>query len=157
MQEFVCQHCNKSFKKYEKSSKFCSRECWRNGHVVWNKGKKLNYLPPTSFKKGEMIGEKHHMWKGGKWCWARRETIKRDNGTCQYCGLIEQVIMDVAHIIPTNGDKNRRYGIHDLNNLITLCPNCHRRFDKGIIELKDHSAHLKNSANSVKEPNPTPS
>jgi len=55
--------------------------------------------------------------------------------------------MEVAHIKPILGNGNRRY-IHELNNLdnlITLCANCHRRFDKGVISFDDITAHLKSS------------
>jgi len=70
----------------------------------------------------------------------RKQALKRDDYTCKNCGLREPEIMDVAHLKPINGNKNRRYTVQDLNNLITLCPNCHRRFDKGLIE---DTAHLK--------------
>lgn len=80
--------------------------------------------------------EKHPRWKGGLIIWARKQALERDNYTCQYCGLNEKEIMEVAHIVPVMGEKNRRYTSQDVNNLITLCPNDHTRFDKGLIVLQ---------------------
>jgi len=41
------------------------------------------------------------------------------------------IIVDVHHIIPWEKCKK-----HEYNNLIALCPNCHRRADKGEIDRK---------------------
>ena len=110
--------------------------------MIWNKGKKLGYVPKTAFKKGQNLGDRHPNWKGGLWCWAKNKVIKRDKGVCQICGLNEPDIMDVAHIKPAGGDYKRKYTPQDIKNLITLCPNDHRRFDKKLIQL-NNSAHLK--------------
>jgi len=97
-------------------------------------------LPPTIFKKGQNSGKKHPLWKGGMIIYWRNKVLKRDDYTCKNCGLKEPKIMDVAHLKPINGNKNRRYKPQDPNNLITLCPNCHRRLDKGLLK---YTAHLK--------------
>lgn len=65
--------------------------------------------------------------------------------------------MEVAHIIPISGNGNRRY-IHELNsldNLLTLCANCHKRFDKGVISLDDITAHIKSPLINGETPNGT--
>jgi predicted restriction endonuclease len=100
-------------------------------------------MPPTAFKKGQLDGEKHPLWKGGMIIYWKKQVLKRDDYTCRNCGLREPEIMDVAHIEPINGDRNRRYTPQNANNLIVLCPNCHRRFDKGLINLEVKTAHLK--------------
>jgi len=41
------------------------------------------------------------------------------------------IVVDVHHIIPWEKCKK-----HEYNNLIALCPNCHRRADKGEIDRK---------------------
>ena len=41
------------------------------------------------------------------------------------------IVIDVHHIIPWEKCKKHEYG-----NLISLCPNCHRRADKGDIDRK---------------------
>lgn len=92
------------------------------------------------FKSG--FGDKHHNWKGGKWLYWRRQALKRDDYTCQKCGLRDEEIMDVDHIIPKRDSSQRfKWEIADINNLQVLCPNCHKR--KSIQEQKFHSAHLK--------------
>lgn len=104
----------------------------------WSCYLKYRPLPKTVFKKGKNAGQNHVRWKGGTVLYWRKVALKRDDYTCQNCKLQEKEIMDVAHIVPINGNKNRRV-LHPLNNadnLVTLCPNCHRRFDKGIIELR---------------------
>ena len=70
-------------------------------------------------------GEKHWNWKGGiARKYLRTLCKERDNGTCQDCGLHEPEIMDVDHIKAKAKFPELQ---HELSNLITLCPNCHRR------------------------------
>lgn len=49
-------------------------------------------------------------------------TLKRDNNTCQCCGFQREKDMRVHHINSWNIDEEHRM---DVNNLITLCPDCH--------------------------------
>ncbi len=42
-----------------------------------------------------------------------------------------QTPVEIAHITPWSKAK-----CHEFSNLIALCPNCHARFDKGVIDLK---------------------
>lgn len=99
--------------------------------------------PPT------MKGSCHPRWKGGKLLYAKKVVLERDKFTCKNCGLVDRDIAEVAHIKSVSemkGDKpswySRRYDVQDVNNLIVLCPNCHARYDKGLI--KD-TGHLKPS------------
>lgn len=73
---------------------------------------------------GKYRGDKNPSWKGGKWRWIKKQALLRDDYTCQICGLREPEIMEVDHIKPKSIYPNFK---NDLNNLITLCPNCHRR------------------------------
>ena len=82
---------------------------FKKGMIPYNKGKKTGKLP--------------HNWKGGIATVKERARI-RDNYTCQICGLREPEIMEVDHILPKSRFKNKEF---ELENLITLCPNCHRR------------------------------
>lgn len=87
-------------------------------------------------------GEKHPRWKGGKWLYWRRQALIRDNYTCKHCGLYDKEIMDVDHIVPIRAtlkerremEKQKDIDINGINNLQTLCPNCHKR--KTIREAK---------------------
>ena len=80
-----------------------------------------------------MIGKKHPNWQGGKsfepypidWTDRFREAIrKRDNYVCQLCGIHQDELkgfnrkLDIHHI---DYDKDNL----NLNNLISLCRNCH--------------------------------
>lgn len=81
---------------------------------------------------GKYRGEKNPSWKGGKWRWIKREAKIRDNNTCQVCGLKDEEIMEVDHIKPRSRHPSL---IFVLENLVTLCPNCHRR--KTLREYKE--------------------
>jgi predicted HNH restriction endonuclease len=54
----------------------------------------------------------------------RAYILERDNYICQVCKFREPDIMDVDHIKPVSLFPELQY---DLDNLTTLCPNCHRR------------------------------
>lgn len=90
-------------------------------------------------KKGKpnplRAGENSNWWKGGvtpeykkritstRWERLRREIIKRDGGRCQMCGVFPARI-EVHHIIPWRISKD-----DSPENLMTICPPCHRRLD----------------------------
>ena len=78
-------------------------------------------------------GENHHAWRGGMQKWFRRQVLKRDKNTCSRCGLkdVTPGFMEVDHIEPKALSESLRF---DVENGMTLCPNCHRR--KTIIDMK---------------------
>jgi len=79
-----------------------------------------------------IMGEKSNSWKGGsKEYWGKQCKI-RDDYTCQICGHREPEIMVADHILPKSTYPQFSC---DINNLITLCPNCHAR--KTIREKKN--------------------
>lgn len=115
----------------------------------WNKGKKTGIVPRTAFKRGvpswnkgipvnrstkEKIRknltrkfsnpENHPRWSGGKSRWNSRQAKIRDDYTCQICGLRDPEIMEVDHIKPRSIFPELDFV---MENLMTLCPNCHRR------------------------------
>jgi 5-methylcytosine-specific restriction endonuclease McrA len=51
----------------------------------------------------------------------KREVLRRDNYTCQYCGQ-HSLVLTVDHIIPRHLG-----GAHTWHNLVTACPNCNHR------------------------------
>lgn len=88
-------------------------------------------------------GENHHQWiegdreYNGKWWRARRQTLERDDFQCQYCGTRAEQIgrnPDVHHIVPLRKFDTPQEA-HRLDNLISLCRQCHRRAEAGNIEL----------------------
>lgn len=96
-----------------------------------------NHSPETKKKisnklYGKYRGDNNPSWKGGKWRWVKNKALLRDDYTCQDCGLRDEYIMDVDHIIPKSVRKEL---LCDIDNLITRCPNCHRR--KTLKEYKE--------------------
>jgi len=122
--KYLCRFCGKPSVKPKKY--YCSDECY------WNCQRSVS------------------------WRFARKGTFNRDGGECVKCGkkLNYDNTWDCHHIIPVkelynlsintvyknhhwdglNTDK-KNHGwaiiytllIHDINNLITLCPACHKR------------------------------
>lgn len=131
-----CQNCGKIFEKLKSSSmrywetvKFCSIKC--SGTLI-KKGEPLpehikvgareKYKKQTEQKQQGVL---NNNWKGGlSWPFLKRCALDRDNYTCQSCGHNEPEIMEVDHIKPKSKFPELKL---DINNLITLCPNCHRR------------------------------
>ena len=96
---------------------------FQKGHgSLWNKdtAKKVS-------DKLKAIGHKPNTngnWKGGKIDYLKKKAKERDDYTCQVCGLRDDEIMQVDHIRP----KSLHPELYEiLENLLTLCPNCHAR------------------------------
>ncbi len=51
----------------------------------------------------------------------RREVFRRDNYTCQYCG-VQTHSLTMDHVVPRH-----RGGQHTWTNLVSACPACNRR------------------------------
>ncbi|MDY6992470.1 MAG: HNH endonuclease [Pseudomonadota bacterium] len=51
---------------------------------------------------------------------SRREILRRDKHTCQYCGATKQLTLD--HVIPLS-----KGGKHTWNNVVTACERCNNR------------------------------
>ena len=92
------------------------------------KGKSWN--PDTQFKAG-VRPEESPRWKGGI-TFAKRKAKERDDYTCQICGLRDVEIMEVDHAVPLSINPSLKY---EMSNLVTLCPNCHKR--KTLREIKE--------------------
>ena len=73
----------------------------------------------TDYQLGEMYDEYN----------VRQYVLKRDNYTCQCCGAhatkTKQVKLHVHHL------ESRKTGGNAPNNLITLCPTCHKAIHEG--------------------------
>jgi hypothetical protein len=79
------------------------------------------------FSKIKFCADKHPRWSGGKWIYWRKQALIRDNYTCQECNLYDPDVMQVDHI--DSSIKANMYSKinHNINNLKTLCANCHAR------------------------------
>lgn len=131
---------------------------FQNGGISPMKGKKhteeakqkqrIARLGKPGFWKGKKFDQQHleklsRVRKGIKpWNFTgkgqhylRRLALIRDNYTCQICGLKDAEIMEVDHIKQKAIYKDL---LTDIENLITLCPNCHRRKTIRNKELHKH-------------------
>lgn len=83
-----------------------------------------------------MVGSKNPQWTGGKlnyygenWIQQNQRARQRDHFTCQRCGITESQLgknLDVHHVKPFKLCANHKEA-NRLENLISLCPPCHRR------------------------------
>jgi predicted restriction endonuclease len=64
--------------------------------------------------------------------WIRMQAIKRYGNKCELCGY--RLTVDTHHILPKN-----KGGLHEIDNLIVLCPNCHALITRGYLSLKDRN------------------
>ncbi|MDN4525288.1 HNH endonuclease [Fictibacillus fluitans] len=126
-------------KKRKVNCALCNQEFYKKQSVI----KKLNFCSENCMgiyysESGIFAGSKSGTWQGGdinyygpNWRRQRREARKRDNFTCQDCGINEVTLgqeLSVHHIIPFrqfNGDWKRA---NRLSNLVSLCEYpCHRK------------------------------
>lgn len=75
-----------------------------------------------------MMFENNPNWRGGwedyygpDWESQRRLALKRDNKTCNKCEMMGNTI---HHIVPYRVSHD-----NSLENLLTLCPNCHSKIE----------------------------
>jgi len=112
-----CEHCGEAntYSPPSEASRFCSREC-ANEHLC---------------------GEQHPSYKaridyyGHRWNPQRERALERDGYQCQICGAGGEEIgknPHVHHITPVRkfDDPN---DAHDLDNLVTLCPEHHAEWE----------------------------
>lgn len=132
----ICEKCKTEFKKLRSTSmrvwgmqRFCSLAC--SGTLI----KKGFPLPEHIHKaiiesvvkqrKQMMKGEINPNWRGGKsYAFKKKVALLRDNYSCLMCGHREPAIMEVDHIKPKCQFPELAL---EMSNLVTLCPNCHRR------------------------------
>ncbi|MFF4122667.1 HNH endonuclease [Microbispora rosea] len=90
------------------------------------------------------------IWEPGRTIWSTRRALtphirdkvfERDGYSCVNCGLsvVEgpleasiKTVLEIAHVTPLAAG-----GTSGLENLITLCANCHRLFDHGTVQHPD--------------------
>ena len=96
----------------------------RMGEKNWAKRPDVRKKISEAYR-GWIDKEKNPNWKGGTSVnYYRKKILLRDDFTCRHCGLQDEIIMDVDHIKPRRILLESSY---ELKNLITLCPNCHKR------------------------------
>lgn len=131
-----CQHCEKEYGVVPcrvGKSKFCSRDCQLRGQL-WTQERRDKIGRATSGKRLAITGEKHYYWKGGSWNYVKTLVRLRDQDICQCtgacgwhlgkkCEFSDSYIMHVDHIKPKKLFPDLRL---DMDNLLTVCPNCHQ-------------------------------
>jgi DEAD/DEAH box helicase domain-containing protein len=74
---------------------------------------------------------------GPNWQQQRQKVLERDDFRCRTCGTGESTLLHVHHIRPFREyryipGENENYRLANKpDNLITLCPSCHRRAEAG--------------------------
>lgn len=130
-----CDYCGKEYylcqSKAEKSKfHFCCRECKDKAQRL-SSGEQFEKLRPLHYGQGKGI----HSY--------RDRAFQEYEHKCSVCGWNEdENILEVHHI-----DENRNN--NDINNLIILCPICHRKLTNHLYELVDrHTIVKKEKENS---------
>lgn len=105
---------------------------------------------------GEFTGEGHPNWEGGGneaygegWHTVRKHALERDGYECAVCGKPKEEIgrnPDVHHIVPVRAfaesEDHEKKDAHRLNNVISLCIDCHRKADFGVIPKDDLQSRI---------------
>lgn len=99
----ICKHCGQSFNSASKNAKYCSNSCKQKNYR--EKQKSLN-LEAKSIK---------YYYK-----------IFKDI-PCEICSW-KETSRDLHHIIEVSEG-----GLTEINNLISVCPNCHRMIHNNLI------------------------
>jgi len=67
----------------------------------------------------------------------KREVLRRDDYTCQYCGQ-KVIYLTIDHVTP-----RRLGGRHTWDNLVAACPSCnHRKGGRTVDQAQMHLLHL---------------
>lgn len=128
--EVECNFCGSQMSVLESriengGGKFCSKRCLAN------------------WMSENRRGPNHHQWEGGtinygrKWWAVRRQALCRDEYTCQRCGLTKDDLgcnPDVHHILRVRDFDNPQQA-HTLDNVVSLCRNCHRNVEAGNVPV----------------------
>jgi 5-methylcytosine-specific restriction endonuclease McrA len=130
-------YINRNINKFENF--YCSKECRHKfGKHDFSKGKKWNL---TFEQRQKHIGQYNPQWKNGSsklpYDWRFNNLLKdivkkRDNYICQDCGRCRN---QVKYLIVHHKDFNKMNS--NLDNLITLCPSCHGKYNKLDCEFPD--------------------
>ncbi len=89
----------------------------------WTVGYRRRKLGNRKYFRGEILKHK---------AWIRFQAIKKYGNKCELCGY--KMAIDTHHIIP-----KYKGGVHEINNLMIVCPNCHALITRGHLSLKSRS------------------
>lgn len=125
--EKMCLICLETFYTKKDKQKYCSRECFEVSHKVMMRGAgNPAFIDGRSFNK--------RSYRGANWEEIRLRIYRRDNFTCQDCGIKCESKRDAVfsgNVIQCHHIE--KYSIAQNNsdeNLVTLCLDCHSEADK---------------------------
>lgn len=124
-----CDYCGKEYyvrpSRVDKSQfHFCCRQCKDQAQQL-DSGEQFKELRPAHFGQGKGASS------------YRERAFRKYEHKCSVCGWDEdENILEVHHI-----DENRKNG--DIDNLIILCPTCHRKLTNHLYELVDRHTIVK--------------
>ena len=112
MPEEAKKKVSEKLKQLHKEGRISKAGCYKKGHEPWNFGISMHLSPRTEFKPGQLVGEKHHSWRGGV-------NISADDGTYLWISKGKRarrarVVYEKAHgkipkgyvIFHINGDRD---------------------------------------------------
>lgn len=114
-----------------KEHNFCGRFCaatWRSSGIMSG--------PNNSTWQGG-----HMSYRGENWNRQRIAARKRDNDTCQRCGVIARGL-PVHHVTPFHLFTDYR-DANKIENLVTLCPKCHGKAEIAFLRNNPDIADLR--------------
>ena len=109
----ICKHCGKEFNTASKNAKYCSDSC-----------KQKNYRAKQKTISLESFSIKHF--------YKIFEKIP-----CELCGW-DKTSRDLHHIVEVSNG-----GLNILENLLCVCPNCHRMIHENLISEDDLNKIIK--------------
>lgn len=122
------------------------------GYGKWGKGKKQT-KETIEKRVSQFRGDKHWNWNsglknpnsnGGELRYWKKQALIRDDFTCQICGLKDPEIVEVDHIKSKSLHPELK---NDIDNLVTMCANCHRR--KTLRDIKNKAIRFRRRKNEA--------
>lgn len=128
---YYCERCGKLVSKPFGANKFCSIKCANTHKISTEQRKKISN---QIIKFWDKKGRKNQIKKVPKSILdlSKRtisKILKRANQGCMICGWNEATC-DIHHIIP-----KKQGGSNNNENLIVICPNCHRKVHNKILQI----------------------
>ena len=127
----ICAYCNGVFEN-DRGGEYCSLVCANNA------------------RRPDNSGASHPNWQGGKvdypyygykWREVREKALERDGLQCRACGIEQSELSSSLHVHHRQPLREFEYhsAANRLDNLVTLCPSCHPKVERGTIEVPTDS------------------
>jgi len=155
----ICDICNKEFTAYQPGVKRCSAECRKKATKDWFKNvekscivcgmlfrggystkycescrtktrcaQHMTIVPRVRIEEKNLIeGNRNTWYSDGFSAFLKKQVKDRDGWQCYICH--KETGLHIHHIIPRVDG-----GLHEADNLITLCGGCHRSMESGNVE-----------------------